>query len=156
MLFLVWHSRIKKTNVLLMKPMTLLCLCSKTSFFCSFISSARLAAYIYFPYLTSSPAVYSPSHFQLLSPSSCHRGKQNTVAMETVPRKRARQLMRLSVWRQKPIYGHFPSAGRAVRVQPSVNTVSLSSVKNCETDGVTDRVRQGETEGGQEEIGGRM
>ena len=46
--------------------------------------------------------------------SSCHRGKQNTVAVETARREERGEergkLMRHPEWRQKPIYGHFLSA----------------------------------------------
>lgn len=89
MLFLLGHSsRNKKTHLIPIKPMTLLCFIGKTSFFCSFILSSRLVYLpLLCPYLTSSPVLYSLSHFGLLSLSSCHRGKQNTVAMETAHRE---------------------------------------------------------------------
>lgn len=63
--------------------------------------------------------------------------------METAQRGE-RQLMRLPVWRQKPIYGHFLSAGWEVDSTFYEHCVSFSCVKNYETDGVTDRVRNGE------------
>lgn len=74
------------------------------------------------------PGPYSVSHFELLSLSSCHRGKQNTVAMEIAHREE-RQLMRLPVWRQKPIYGHFLSACWEVGLTFYEHCVSLSCVE---------------------------
>lgn len=149
MLFLLGHSsrNKKKTHLIPIKPMTLLCFIYKTSFSCSFILSSRLVYLpLLCPYLTSSPVLYSLSHSELLSLPSCHRGKQNTVAMETAHREE-RQLMRLPMWKQMPIYGHFLSAGREVVSTFYEHGVSFSCVKNYETDGVTDRVRkQRETE----------
>lgn len=123
-------------------------------------------SYIYLscaPYLTSSPVLYSLSHFELLSLSSCHRGKQNTVAMETAHREE-----RVSLWDfqcgDRSLYMAI-SCRRAGRwVQPSMNIVSLFlceklpdrwSDRQSEKDTWKKRGRDGERKGN-EETGRKM
>ncbi len=50
--------------------------------------------------------------------------------------------MRLPVWRQRPIYGHFLSAGWAVGSTCHEHRVSFSCVEHYKTDGVTDRASE--------------
>lgn len=104
--------------------MTLLCFIYKASFFRSFIFSSWLVYLpLLCPYLTSSPVLYSLSHFELLSLSSCHRGKQNTVAMETAHREE-----RGSLWGfqcgDRSLYMAISCLRAGRWVQPSTNIVS--------------------------------
>ena len=143
MLFLLGHSsRNKKTHLIPIKPMTLLCFICKTSFFCSFILS-----YIYLSCaLISHPALSSTrflSHFELLSLSSCHRGKQNTVAMETAHREeRGEAAYETSRAETEAYIWPVPVCGLGGSSTFYEHCVSVSCVKNYETDGLTDRVRR--------------
>lgn len=127
--------------------MTLLRSVAKTSFSCTFMSSflTHIFTLLLCPYLTSSLVVYSPFSFwtPYLSPflppretKCCCYGNCSQKG------ERERQLVRLPLWRQKPIYGHFLSAGWEVDSTFYEHCVSFSCVRSCKADGVTDRERQ--------------
>lgn len=100
------------------------------------------------PYLTPSSILCSLSHFELLSFSSCHQGKQNTVAMETAHREE-----RGSLWDfqcgDRRLYMAISCLRAGRWVQPSMNIVSLFPDRQSEKDWGTQR---GETKRQQERV----
>lgn len=112
------------------KPMTLLCFISKTSFFRFYFLPPPTRTFTSLVPLISHPAL-SSARFLIfensLSLFSCHRGKQNTVAMETAHRERARREAAYetsSVETEAYIWPH-----PVWWVQPSMNIVFLSFLR---------------------------
>lgn len=106
------------------KPTTLLCFIYKTSLFCSFYYLIPTSIFaLLCSYLASIPVLclILNSHLSL---SSCHRGKQNTVAMETAQREK-----RGSLWDfqcgDRSLYMATSCLQAGRWVQPSMNIESF-------------------------------
>lgn len=80
------------------------------------------------PYLTCSPVLYSLAHFEPLSLSSCHPGKQNTVAMETAYREEREAAYETSSVETEAYIWPFPVCGLGGGFKPSMNIVPLFPV----------------------------
>lgn len=131
MLLVGLSTRNEKTHLMPVKPMTIL----------RFIYEQPSSAPDSCPYLTPSPAF---SFWTPISLSSCHWGKQNTVAVETAHREERGSLWDFQCGDRKPIHGHFLPVHREVGSTLFEHCVSLSSVKDRWSDRQSERLRNRE------------